>query len=56
MNSSKSKLEIHPKRGLKMDLVTDKWIRGCIGVAVILTSIAIVLLASTPLVYAIRWW
>ncbi len=56
MDSSKSKIEIHPKRGLKMDLVTDKWIRQCVGIAVILASLGVLLLAATPIVYAIRWW
>ncbi|MBO2582477.1 hypothetical protein [Shewanella algae] len=51
MNDSKSKVEIHPKRGLKMELVTDKWIRKCIGFAVVIVALSVLLLASAPLMF-----
>lgn len=56
MNDARTKLEIHPKRGLKMDAVTDKWIRTCIGAAVVIVSMAVLALAVTPAIHAIRWW
>ena len=39
-----------------MDLVTDKWIRRCIGISLVLVALSCVALAVTPLVHAIRWW
>lgn len=56
MNHSRTKVEIHPKRGLKMDVVTDRWIRICIGVAVVLISMAVLALAVTPALYALSSW
>jgi hypothetical protein len=55
-NNSRAKLEIHPKRGLKMDMVTDKWIRTCVGIALVLVGLAVLALAITPAIHAIRWW
>jgi hypothetical protein len=40
----------------EMSIVTDKWIRICLGIAVILAGASIFALAITPLMYAIRWW
>ncbi|MEO3879263.1 hypothetical protein [Rheinheimera fenheensis] len=56
IDDSRTKLEIHPKRGLKMDMVTDKWIRICVGIAVVLIGLAVLALAITPALHAIRWW
>lgn len=39
-----------------MDMVTDRWVRACIGVAIILISLSFVLMAAAPLVTAMRWW
>lgn len=39
-----------------MDLVTDRWIRVCIGLSIIIASISMLALAATPFVNAIRWW
>ncbi len=50
MDDNRSRVEIHPKEGLKMDLVTDRWIRVCIGVSLLLVSLGCLLLAATPLV------
>ena len=50
MNSNRSRLEIHPKEGLKMDLVTDKWIRFCAGMAILMVGAGCFLLAATPFV------
>ena len=55
-DNSRAKLEIHPERGLKMDMVTDKWIRRCIGITVVLVGLAVLALAFTPALHAIRWW
>lgn len=55
-NDSRSKVEIHLKRGIKMDIVTDAWIRRCIGIAVVLGALSVFTLAATPLVSVIKWW
>jgi hypothetical protein len=55
-DDSRAKIEIHPKRGLKMDIVTDKWLRGCVGIAVLVVSLSVLVLALAPLLYVIRWW
>ncbi len=39
-----------------MDLVTDAWIRRCLGIATVLIALGVLSLAATPLVSAIRWW
>lgn len=39
-----------------MDIVTDKWIRTCVGIAVVLVGMAVLALAITPAIHAIRWW
>jgi hypothetical protein len=55
-DDNRSTIEIHPHQGIKMSIVTDKWIRICLGIAVILAGASIFALAITPLMYAIRWW
>jgi hypothetical protein len=55
IDNSRTKVEIHPKRGLKMDVVTDKWIRICVGIAMVI--VALLALAVTPALYALgTWW
>lgn len=39
-----------------MDLITDNWIRRCIGIAIVLVAFSVLALAATPLIYASRWW
>ena len=56
MNDSRTKVEIHPKRGLKMDVVTDKWIRICVGIAMVIVAVAVLALAITPALYALSTW
>ena len=56
MDDNRSTVEIHPREGLKMDLVTDKWIRFCIGLAIVLMAVGGLMLAATPMVHAVRWW
>jgi hypothetical protein len=40
---------MHSEKGLKMDIPHNEFVIRCLG-------IAIVLLALTPFIYAIRWW
>lgn len=56
MNHNRSKVEIHPTKGLSMDLVMDSWVRRCIGIAIILCGLAVFVLAMTPIIKVIRWW
>jgi len=48
-------LEIHPQHGLKMNLITDRWIRRCIGIAILGATVAVVLVASAPLIWSIGY-
>ncbi len=34
-----------------MELVTDKWIRKCIGIAVVIVALSVLLAASAPLMF-----
>jgi hypothetical protein len=56
MDHRGSKVSIHQKEGIKMDLVTDIWIRRCIGVASVLIALGVFALAVTSLIRVIRWW
>jgi len=53
---NRTELEIHPTCGLKMNLVTDRWIRICIGTCLLLVAGGCFLLAATPFIRAVRWW
>ena len=37
-----------------MDIVTDIWIRRCIGAAIVIAALSILALAVTPLVSVLR--
>lgn len=39
-----------------MDLVTDAWIRKCIGIAIVFAGAGMFALALAPLLHVIRWW
>ena len=56
MKSSRSRVRIHPQEGLEMDMITDSWVRRCIGVSVVIVALAVLLLAAAPLASVIRWW
>lgn len=43
------KVTMHSEKGLKMDIPHNEFVIRCLG-------IAIILLALTPFIYAIRWW
>ena len=43
------KLHLHLEKGLKMDVPYNEFVIRCIGVAIILWSLA-------PVIAAIRWW
>ncbi len=43
------KLYLHSEKGLKMDIPYNEFVIRCIGVAIILWSLA-------PVIAAIRWW
>lgn len=47
---SKTKLELHPKEGLKMEMYSSPFIRMCIGIAVLLVSLGMFALMVTPLI------
>lgn len=46
---SRGEFLMHAKEGIKMTGELSPWLRFCIG-------LAILLLAATPFVGAIRWW
>ena len=50
---SKTKLELHPKEGLKMEMYSSPFIRMCIGIAVLLVSLEMFALMVTPLISAV---
>lgn len=37
-----------------MDIVTDVWIRRCIGIAIVLAALGLLALAITPLVSVLK--
>ncbi len=43
------KLHVHSEKGLKMNIPYNEFVIRCIGVAIILWSLA-------PVIAAIRWW
>ncbi len=49
-DDNKSRLEINLRKGITMDIVTDTWIRRCIGIAIVVGSLAMFALAIAPLV------
>jgi len=49
-NYSKTKLELHPKEGLKMEMYSSPFIRMCIGIAVLLVALGMFALMVTPLI------
>lgn len=53
---SKARVEIHPKEGLKMEIYASPFVRVCIGVAVLLVALGLLLLMATPFVQVLRWW
>ncbi|RKW11023.1 MAG: hypothetical protein D8H94_14210 [Cardiobacterium sp.] len=53
---SKARVEIHPKEGLKMEMYASPFVRVCIGVAVLLVALGLLLLMATPFVQVLRWW
>ena len=53
---SKAWVEIHPKEGLKMEMYASPFVRVCIGVAVLLVALGLLLLMATPFVQVLRWW
>lgn len=50
---SKTKLELHPKERLKMEMYSSPFIRMCIGIAVLLVSLGMFALMVTPLIGAV---
>ena len=50
---SKTKLELHPKEGLKMEMYSSPFIRMCIGIAVLLVLLGMFALMVTPLISAV---
>lgn len=48
MHHSKSKVIMNSK-GLQLETVLTPWLRFCIG-------LALLMIAMTPLVRAVRWW
>jgi len=56
ININRTQLEIHPKNGLTMNMITDRWIRICIGIAIIGMYTGVFLLLATPFIHAIGWW
>jgi len=50
---NRTELEINPHNGLKMNMVADSWIRRCIGIAILLVSAAVPILAMASVLYVI---
>jgi|GEM_PF-1640137 len=54
-DNNQTTLEIHPQHGLKMNLITDHWIRKCIGIAIIGATVAVLFVAMAPLIWSIGY-
>lgn len=54
MKYSKTKLELHPKEGMKLEIYASPFIRACIGIAVLAVSFGLFALMVTPLVRALH--
>jgi len=50
---NRTQLEIHPCKGLKMNMVTDRWIHKCIGMSLLIVSSAVLLTALASVLYVI---
>lgn len=53
---NRARVEIHPRHGLKMDMVSDAWIQRCTGIAMMIVALGVLALLTTPLIRAMRWW
>ena len=51
---SKTKMELHPKEGMKLEIYASPFIRACIGTAVLLVSLGLLALMITPLVHVLK--
>ena len=47
-------MEIHPREGLKMEMYASLFVRGCIGVAVLLVAAGLFLLLATPFAQVVK--
>lgn len=47
---SKDRFILHPKRGIKMEIQANSWIKFCIGMAILLLGFGIFFLLVTPIV------
>ena len=51
---NKARVEIHPREGLKMEMCASPFVRGCIGVAVLLVAAGLFLLLATPFAQVVK--
>ncbi|MCP2041676.1 hypothetical protein L1281_002287 [Neisseria sp. HSC-16F19] len=54
MKYNKTKMELHPKEGMKLEMYASPFIRACIGIAILLISIGLLALMVTPLVSTLK--
>nr|DAO55123.1 MAG TPA: Kinocilin protein [Caudoviricetes sp.] len=52
MKYSKTRVQIHPKEGLKVETYASPFVRACIGIAVVLIALGLALLMATPFIKA----
>ena len=49
---SKTRVQIHPKEGLKVETYASPFVRACIGISLVLVALGMMLLMAAPFVKA----
>ena len=52
MKYSKTRVQIHPKEGLKVETYASSFVRVCIGISLVLVALGMMLLMAAPFVKA----
>ena len=52
MKYSKTRVQIHPKEGLKVGTYASPFVRACIGISLVLVALGMMLLMAAPFVKA----
>ena len=48
MKYSKTKLEMHPKEGMKVEIYASPFVRACIGIAILMVAAGLFALMAAP--------
>ena len=51
---SKTKLEMHPKEGMKVEIYASPFVRACIGIAILMVAAGLFALMAAPLASVLK--